>query len=93
MFREQSHLFNSRSIISSEEAMLTLECAKGGQISWYNESQRRHGALKKPEEQISIKQLIAGTQGQTGEVMGKGSQQSPDDELLRARKGRRDNGG
>ena len=70
--------------------MLRPECAKGGQISWYNESQRRHGALKKPEEQFSIKQLIA---GQTGEVTEKGSQQSPDDDLLRARKGRRDNGG
>lgn len=73
--------------------MLTLKRAQGGQISWYNESQRRHGALEKPEEQVSIKELIAGTQDKTGDVVGKGSPQSPHENVLRGRKGKRDNGG
>ena len=73
--------------------MLTPKRAKGGQISWYNESQRRHGALEKPEEQISIKELIAGTQDKTREVVRKGSRQSPHEDVLRATKGKRDNGG
>lgn len=67
--------------------------ADGGQISWYNESQRRHGALEKPEEQESIVQLIAGTQDKTGKIAGKGIRQSPEKEVLSARKGKRDNGG
>ena len=67
--------------------------ADGGQISWYNESQRRHGALKRPEEQDSIIQLIVGTKDKTGRVMEKGSRQSPEEEVLRARKGKRDNAG
>lgn len=67
--------------------------ADGGQISWYNESQRRHGALEKPEEQGSIKQFITGTPDKTGKVVGKGSRQSTEEEVLRKRKGKRDNGG
>ncbi|KAH8821135.1 hypothetical protein F5884DRAFT_850378 [Xylogone sp. PMI_703] len=31
--------------------------ADGGQISWHNETRRRHGMLEPPEEQNSIKQL------------------------------------
>lgn len=49
--------------------------ADGGEISWYNESQRRHGALEKPKEQDSIKQLITGTHGKIGKILGKGDRQ------------------
>ena len=67
--------------------------ADGGQISWNNESKRRHGVLEKPEEQYSIKQLIAGTQDKTEDVVRKESRQSPEEEVLKLRKGKRDNGG
>lgn len=67
--------------------------ADGGQISWYNESQRRHGALEKPEELDLTKQLVADRQDKTGKVVVKGIRQSPEEEVLRARKGKRDNGG
>lgn len=32
--------------------------ADGGQISWHNESLRRHGVLEKPEEESVWKQMI-----------------------------------
>ena len=32
--------------------------ADGGQISWQNESRRRHGSLKKPDEQWSFRDLV-----------------------------------
>ncbi|KAL9134178.1 MAG: hypothetical protein Q9175_004645 [Cornicularia normoerica] len=67
--------------------------ADGGQISWYNESQRRHGALEKPEELDLTKQLVADRQDKTGKVVVKGIRQSLEEEVLRARKGKRDNGG
>ncbi|CAD6593904.1 MAG: hypothetical protein ASARMPREDX12_007769 [Alectoria sarmentosa] len=67
--------------------------ADGGEISWYNESQRRHGALEKPKEQDSIKQLITGSHGKIGKVLGKEDRQSVEEAVLRARKGERDNGG
>ena len=63
--------------------------ADGGQISWYNESQRRHGALENPEEQDTIKQLLTGAKDKTGEVAVKGTRRSEADALLRARKGKR----
>ena len=66
--------------------------ADGGQISWYNESQRRHGALEKPQEQNLIKQLIADTQDKGEKVVGRGIRQSEEEEVLRARKGKQDNG-
>lgn len=44
--------------------------ADGGQISWHNESLRRHGRLEPPTEQQTVKQL-AGL-AKTNEVEGKG---------------------
>lgn len=60
--------------------------ADGGQISWYNESQRRHGALDKPEVQDSLRQMVSGAEDKTRQVAGKGGRRSEGDELLRARK-------
>jgi len=41
--------------------------ADGGQISWRNESLRRHGVIEPPEEQNSVKQLL-GVGEKTAEV-------------------------
>jgi len=60
--------------------------ADGGQISWYNESQRRHGVLEKPEEQDTLRQLVAGTEDKRRQVATKGGRRSEGEELLRARK-------
>jgi hypothetical protein len=37
--------------------------ADGGQISWHNESLRRHGVLEPPEEQGAVRQLLLGGKG------------------------------
>lgn len=60
--------------------------ADGGQISWYNESQRRHGTLEKPEEQDTFKQLVSGAEDKTRRVAVKGGRRPAGDEMLRARK-------
>ena len=86
-------VYTRSSIHAAKRNAKLHRAADGGQISWYNESKRRHGGLEKPEEQYSIKQLIAGTQDKTGEVVKKESQQSPEEEILRVRKGKRGNGG
>lgn len=63
--------------------------ADGGQISWRNESQRRHGVLEKPQEQDSIKELLGKAKNSAPRFEQKGPQVSAEDETLRARKGTR----
>lgn len=86
-------VYTRSSIHAAKRNAARHRAADGGQISWNNESQRRHGALDKPEEQYSIKQLIAGTQHKIGEMVKKESGQSPKEEVLQVGKGKRGNGG
>ena len=86
-------VYTRSSIYAAKRNAERHRAADSGQISWYNETQRRHGALGKPEEQDSIKQLIMGTNERTEKIMAKGGSQSPEEELLSARKGKRQNGG
>ena len=86
-------VYTRSSIYAAKRNAERHRTADGGQISWYNETQRRHGVLEKPEDQDSIKQLIIGTRDRTEKVTGKGGSQSPEEELLSARKGKRQNGG
>lgn len=86
-------VYTRSSIYAAKRNAERHRAADGGQISWYNETQRRHGALEKPEDQDSIKELIIGTRDRTEKVMRKGGSQSPEEELLSARKGKRQNGG
>ena len=86
-------VYTRSSIHAAKRNAARHRAADGGQISWNHESQRRHGALDKPEEQYSIKQLIAGNQHKTGEVVRKESRQIPNEDVLRVRRGKRDNGG
>lgn len=60
--------------------------ADGGQVSWYNESQRRHGVLERPEEPNIIKQLFFGTRDETVTVTSKSKGRSEGEQLLRSRK-------
>jgi hypothetical protein len=61
--------------------------ADGGQISWRNESLRRHGVMEPPEEQSSVKQLL-GVGERSEEVRG---ERGVEEERVRevARRGRR----
>ncbi|KAM0797491.1 hypothetical protein BDR22DRAFT_892337 [Usnea florida] len=85
-------VYSRSSILAAKRNAARHRAADGGQISWYNESQRRHGALEKPQEQNLIKQLIADTQDKSEKVVGRGIRQSEEEEVLRARKGKQDNG-
>ncbi|CAF9913394.1 hypothetical protein IMSHALPRED_001006 [Imshaugia aleurites] len=86
-------VYTRSSIYAAKRNAQRHRAADGGQISWYNESQRRHGALEQPEEQESIKQLIVGTQDKTAKLLEKRSRQSAEEEVLKARIHKRDNGG
>lgn len=67
--------------------------ADGGQISWYNESQRRHGSLGRPGEQETLRQLVTGAEDKTRQVVTKGKSMSGGNELLKAKKvGSKDDG-
>lgn len=86
-------VYTRSSIYAAKRNAERHRVADGGQISWYNENLRRHGALKGPEEHDSIKQLIVGTKDKTDKLMRNGSRESPEEEVLRARKGIRDSSG
>jgi len=66
--------------------------ADGGQISWRNESLRRHGKLERPEDQEPIRQLVLGAKRKVDEGLGNGpeSGRSEEEEIIRqrAKKGR-----
>lgn len=63
--------------------------ADGGQISWRNESLRRHGALEKPEDQEPLTQLVVGAKDMVGSALDRGAERSGGEEKLRAMKGKR----
>ena len=85
-------VYSRSSIHAAKQNAARHRAADGGQISWYNESQRRHGALEKPQEQNLLKKLVADTQDKSEKVVGRGTRQSEEEEILRARKGKQDNG-
>lgn len=63
--------------------------ADGGQISWHNETLRRHGVLEPPEDQNQIKQLVGVVKDQVKQGMGKGEAVTEEEEKVRARKNAR----
>lgn len=82
-------VYTRSSIHAAKRNVERHRAADGGQISWYNESQRRHGALEKPEEQDTIKQLFTGAKDKTGRVAMTDARRTETEELLRARKRKR----
>ncbi|RFU27926.1 hypothetical protein B7463_g8419, partial [Scytalidium lignicola] len=54
--------------------------ADGGQISWHNESLRRHGKLEPPEDQNTLKQLAGIAKDRAAE---KGEVRSESEEKIR----------
>ena len=81
-------VYTRSSIYAAKRNAERHRAADGGQISWHNESKRRHGALELPEANDSIKQLIFGTTDKTQKLVGKEDRQSSEQEVLRAKKGK-----
>ena len=68
--------------------------ADGGQISWQNENQRRHGKLERPEDTDTLTKLVLGTEEKIEKALGKGQGKDQRKEALRERFGSpRDLGG
>ena len=64
--------------------------ADGGQISWRNESARRHGALERPRAESTISELLG--RAEETSPQGKAPAMTREEELLRAKKARRGGG-
>lgn len=63
--------------------------ADGGQISWQNENQRRHGKLERPEDADTLTKLVFGTEEKIEKVLGKGEGRRPAERKLREEMGKR----
>jgi hypothetical protein len=60
--------------------------ADGGQISWRNESLRRHGVIEPPEEQNTVKQLLGVGKNESVEKQDK--RDTDQEQILKARAAR-----
>lgn len=63
--------------------------ADGGQISWQNENQRRHGKLERPEDPDTLTKLVFGTEAKIKQATGKVEGRSQAEEQLREKLGKR----
>lgn len=80
------YVYARSSIHAAKRNAARHRAADGGHVSWYNESQRRHGVLERPEEPNIIKQLFFGTSDETATVASKSKGRSEGEQLLRSRK-------
>jgi hypothetical protein len=66
--------------------------ADGGQISWRNESLRRHGQLEPPEKQGVLEQLLLNQKGKSNVDVNEretlGARKTLEEEIIRARAGK-----
>ncbi len=58
--------------------------ADGGQFSWRNENLRQHGALKRPVDDTSLKQLISIPKDQASNAAGHRRARPEGDQILQA---------
>lgn len=58
--------------------------ADGGQISWRNESLRRHGALAAPESKSTVKQLLGEKAAKEGAEVEKVARSEEEDRVREA---------
>ena len=63
--------------------------ADGGQISWRNETLRRHGVMEKPGDKGIVGELFGGVKG---EVKGSSENVNYEEEKIRARRAKRQEG-
>lgn len=80
------YVYTRSSIRAAKRNAERTRSADGGQISWRNESLRRHGMLERPEEQNTFKQLVTGAKIRVEKQGKKAESRSEEEERLRARK-------
>lgn len=83
-------IYSRTSIKAAKRNAERHRSADGGQISWRNENLRRHGMLKRPEDDASLGQLVRGANDQVSNAVGKGQARLEGDAILRAKKRRSD---
>lgn len=62
------YVYSRTSIRSAKRNAQQHREADGGQISWRNESLRRHGALERPVDQEPTRQLLNGANDKVAKV-------------------------
>lgn len=83
------HRYARTSIQAAKRNAQMHRDADGGQISWRNESLRRHGALPPPEEQSTVAQLLKGAKDGAVKKEAKGGEGiTEEEERVRERAGR-----
>lgn len=76
------YVYSRTSIKAAKRNAERHRVADGGQISWQNESLRRHGVLKRPDDDDSPMGLIGNAKGQASNTTSK-SQESPKRDVIR----------
>ena len=79
------YVYSRSSIRAAKRNAERHRMADGGQISWKNENQRRHGKLEPPENQDTLRQLLFGTEAKVEKALGKGEGRSSEELKLRQR--------
>ncbi|MCJ1283533.1 hypothetical protein MMC26_002863 [Xylographa opegraphella] len=64
--------------------------ADGGQISWRNETLRRHGAIDTPGDKGTVRELVGKAREEVAVTVDKGK---TEEEKIKARRGKRKEGG
>ena len=82
------YVYARSSIRAAKRNAERVRSADGGQISWRNESLRRHGALERPEEQETFRELVTGAKNKDANVVGQAVKRTIEEERSRARKAR-----
>ena len=80
------YVYARSSIRAAKSNAERTRSADGGQISWRNESLRRHGALERPENQDMFKELVMGPKVKAEKASGEGKSRSEEEEKLLSRK-------
>ena len=81
-------VYSRSSIAAAKRNAQRYREADGGQISWRNETLRRHGALEKPTNQDPVHQLMRGAKDKIADAAGKGDHTREGEENIKARKSR-----
>ena len=77
------YVYSRTSIKAAKRNAERHRIADGGQISWHNENQRRHGKLERPEEQATLAQLVLGTESKAQTPLEKRQGRSQEEDGLR----------
>ena len=82
-------VYSRSSIYAAKRNAERHRMADGGQISWRNESKRRHGVLDKPEAKITLKGLFGLEKDENAAFKNDASHISKEEAALKARRVKR----